>query len=324
MTPSKCNRRPPPSAPPDRPGAGSDPTSPRSSGPGISAPGFSSPSCGLSRSESWATWPAMRRVRRGPCAEPGVGCPVQPPCRRSLVRHGRARARRLLAGHLRGADLPARRRRRRLRQPGHRRVVGRRRRLLRRPRGQPPDADRGRPVFAAVADIRDRPPDHVRRVARESPFVQQSPWMAKQFRLLLLFVGLGAVSWLNMARIVRGQVLSLRTRPFVEASRPSGPARCGSWAATSSPMCLAWWSFTSPSRSRPLCCTNRSSAFWAGHPAAHGELGPLLAEGVNQINPIRIYWWLIAFPGGVLVSTLLALNFVGDGLRDAWDVKGRT
>ena len=51
--------------------------------------------------------------------------------------------------------------------------------------------------------------------------------------------------------------------------------------------------------------------------------GTLIAEGVSQINPIRIYWWLIVFPGGVLVATLLALNFLGDGLRDAWDVKGK-
>jgi ABC-type dipeptide/oligopeptide/nickel transport system permease subunit len=51
--------------------------------------------------------------------------------------------------------------------------------------------------------------------------------------------------------------------------------------------------------------------------------GTLIAEGVEQINPIRIYWWLIVFPGGVLVTTLLALNFLGDGLRDAWDVKGK-
>ena len=48
----------------------------------------------------------------------------------------------------------------------------------------------------------------------------------------------------------------------------------------------------------------------------------LIAEGAGQINPIRIYWWLIAFPGGLMALTLLALNFVGDGLRDAWDVHG--
>ena len=40
------------------------------------------------------------------------------------------------------------------------------------------------------------------------------------------------------------------------------------------------------------------------------------------MNPIRIYWWLIACPGGLLVITLLGLNFLGDGLRDAWDVRG--
>ncbi len=53
------------------------------------------------------------------------------------------------------------------------------------------------------------------------------------------------------------------------------------------------------------------------------SLGTLIAEGVSQFNPFRIYWWLIVFPGGVLVTTLLALNFLGDGLRDAWDVKGK-
>ena len=52
--------------------------------------------------------------------------------------------------------------------------------------------------------------------------------------------------------------------------------------------------------------------------------GSLIAEGVNQINPIRIHWWQIAFPAGVLVATLLALNFLGDGLREAWDVRGKT
>jgi ABC-type dipeptide/oligopeptide/nickel transport system permease subunit len=49
------------------------------------------------------------------------------------------------------------------------------------------------------------------------------------------------------------------------------------------------------------------------------SLGSLIASGAEQINPIRIYWWLIVFPGAALALTLLALNFVGDGLRDAWD-----
>ena len=49
------------------------------------------------------------------------------------------------------------------------------------------------------------------------------------------------------------------------------------------------------------------------------SLGSLIAEGAAQINPIRIYWWMIVYPGVTLASTLLALNFLGDGLRDAWD-----
>jgi len=47
--------------------------------------------------------------------------------------------------------------------------------------------------------------------------------------------------------------------------------------------------------------------------------GSLLAEGADQLNPFRVYWWLIVFPAATLVFALLALNFVGDGLRAAWD-----
>jgi ABC-type dipeptide/oligopeptide/nickel transport system permease subunit len=49
--------------------------------------------------------------------------------------------------------------------------------------------------------------------------------------------------------------------------------------------------------------------------------GSLLAEGTNQLNSVRVYWWLLVIPGGLLVTTLLALNFLGDGLRDALDPK---
>ena len=52
------------------------------------------------------------------------------------------------------------------------------------------------------------------------------------------------------------------------------------------------------------------------------SLGSLIADGAAQINPIRIYWWLLVFPCTVLVSTLLTLNFFGDGLRDAFDPRG--
>ena len=159
---------------------------------------------------------------------------------------------------------------------------------------------------------------------KQSHFVQNSPALAGALRVTLLFVGLGAVSWLTMARIVRGQVLSLRTRAFVEASRAlgGGPARILArhiipnifgvvitYLALTMPAIILYESFL--------------SYLGLGVQAPMASWGTLISEGVSSINPIRIYWWLIAFPGGVLVATLLALNFVGDGLRDAWDVKGR-
>jgi ABC-type dipeptide/oligopeptide/nickel transport system permease subunit len=159
---------------------------------------------------------------------------------------------------------------------------------------------------------------------KQSHYVENSPAVAGRLRVMLLFVGLGAVSWLTMARIVRGQVLSLRSRAFVEASRTLGvgtprilfrhiiPNIFGvaiTYVALTMPAIILYESFL--------------SYLGLGVQPPMASWGTLIAEGVGQINPIRIYWWLIVFPGGVLVTTLLALNFLGDGLRDAWDVKGK-
>jgi ABC-type dipeptide/oligopeptide/nickel transport system permease subunit len=158
---------------------------------------------------------------------------------------------------------------------------------------------------------------------KQSSLVQQSPLLAKQARLLLLFVGLGAVSWLTMARIVRGQVLSLRTRPFVEASRALGAGPLRILARHIIPnvfgVVIVYLTLTVPGI---ILYESFLSFLGLGIQPPMASWGSLIAEGVGQINPIRVYWWLIVFPGGVLVSTLLALNFLGDGLRDAWDVKG--
>jgi oligopeptide transport system permease protein len=159
---------------------------------------------------------------------------------------------------------------------------------------------------------------------KQSHYVENSPALAGRLRVMLLFVGLGAVSWLTMARIVRGQVLSLRTRAFVEASRTLGvgtprilfrhiiPNIFGvaiTYVALTMPAIILYESFL--------------SYLGLGVQPPMASWGTLISEGVGQINPVRIYWWLVIFPGGVLVSTLLALNFLGDGLRDAWDVKGK-
>jgi len=143
-------------------------------------------------------------------------------------------------------------------------------------------------------------------------------------RLLVLFGALGAVSWLTMARIVRGQVLSLRTRPFVEASRAlgAGPVRILSRHIIPNVLgvVIVYLTLTVPAI---ILYESFLSFLGMGIQPPMASWGSLIAEGASQINPIRIYWWLIAFPGGVLVATLLALNFLGDGLRDAWDVRGK-
>lgn len=153
--------------------------------------------------------------------------------------------------------------------------------------------------------------------------VQGSPELAKALHVALLLTGLGAVSWLTMARIVRGQVLSLRTRPFVEASRALGAGRIWILKRHILPnvlgVAIVYLTLTVPAI---VLYESFLSFLGLGIQPPMASWGSLLAEGVNQINPIRIYWWLVVYPAAVLIATLLAFNFVGDGLRDAWDVKG--
>jgi peptide/nickel transport system permease protein/oligopeptide transport system permease protein len=138
--------------------------------------------------------------------------------------------------------------------------------------------------------------------------------------LLLLFGGLGAVSWLTMARIVRGQVLTLRTRGFVEASRGLGAGHLWILRRHLLPnlagIVIVYLALTVPS---VVLYESFLSFLGLGVQPPQASLGYLIADGAGNINAIRTYWWLVVFPGGTLVALLLALNFVGDGLRDAWD-----
>jgi oligopeptide transport system permease protein len=147
--------------------------------------------------------------------------------------------------------------------------------------------------------------------------------LGKFARLIFLFVGLGAVSWLTMARIVRGQVLSLRSRQFVDASRVLGAGPIWILRRHIIPnvlgVVIVYLTLTVPAI---ILYESFLSYLGLGIQPPMASWGLLIAEGAEQINPIRIYWWLIAFPGVVLVTALLALNFLGDGLRDAWDVRG--
>lgn len=143
--------------------------------------------------------------------------------------------------------------------------------------------------------------------------------------MLLLFAGLGAVQWLTMARIVRGQVLSLRTRAFVDASRSLGASHArivwhhilpNVWGIV-----IVYLTLTVPS---VILYESFLSYLGLGIQPPMASWGSLVAEGAGQMNPIRIYWWLVVFPAALLVATLLALNFLGDGLRDAFDPRGQS
>lgn len=147
-----------------------------------------------------------------------------------------------------------------------------------------------------------------------------SPRLTPLARMLFLFVGLGAVSWLTMARIVRGQVLSLRTRPFVLASQSLGASHRRILFHHILPnvigIVIVYLTLTVPAI---ILYESFLSYLGLGIQPPSASLGTLIAEGAAQINPLRVFWWLIMGPGAVLALTLLALNFLGDGLRDAFD-----
>ncbi len=147
---------------------------------------------------------------------------------------------------------------------------------------------------------------------------------APQARLVLLFVGLGCVEWLTMARLVRGQVLVLKEQAFVQAARALGQSPIKILTRHLWPN-VAGVVLVCLTLMIPVVILEESFLSFLGlgvqPPAA--SWGSLLADGAQGINPLRAPWWLVVFPGLVMVVTLLAFNFLGDGLRDALDPKSR-
>ena len=139
---------------------------------------------------------------------------------------------------------------------------------------------------------------------------------------LPVFVALGLVQWLTMARIVRAQVVALREREFVLAARVAGagPARILFRHLLPNALgpVIVYATLTVPA---VILLESFLSFLGLGVALSWGEL---VAEGVSVVNPVRSYWWLLAFPSGFLAATLLALNFLGDGLRDALDPRSPT
>lgn len=139
---------------------------------------------------------------------------------------------------------------------------------------------------------------------------------------ILVFLILGAFGWLTMSRIVRGQILSLREREFVEAARALGVnSRTIIWRHLIPNILgpvIVYTTLTVPS----IMLTEAFLSFLGlGISEPETSWGVLINEGANALNPIKVSWWLVTFPGALLAMTLYCLNAVGDGLRDAFDVQ---
>jgi len=143
-------------------------------------------------------------------------------------------------------------------------------------------------------------------------------------RLMLIVAFLGLTEWLTMARIIRGQVLVLKEQPFVQASLALGQSHGRIlWQhlfPNLSGIIVVYLTLTVPAI---MLDESFMSFLGVGVPAPLASWGTLVSDAASLINPIKLYWWMLVFPGGLMTLTLLALNFLGDGLRDALDPRVR-
>jgi oligopeptide transport system permease protein len=139
--------------------------------------------------------------------------------------------------------------------------------------------------------------------------------------VFLMYVAIGAVSWLDMARIVRGQTLSLKRKEFIEAAHASG---VGTFAIlrrhivpnTLGPVII----YTTLTVPQVILIESFVSFLGLGVQEPNASWGTMVNEGARVMETAH---WILIYPATLLVVTLLCLNFLGDGLRDALDPKDR-
>jgi ABC-type dipeptide/oligopeptide/nickel transport system permease subunit len=171
------------------------------------------------------------------------------------------------------------------------------------------------------------------KIALETPLVRiiehlqwgRTHWFSATMaaNLVVLFLAIGLVSWLTMARVVRGQVLSLRAQPFIEACKATGLCE---WRIFTRHPLPNWVGPVTvyATLTVPVAILEESflSFLGIGIQPPLPTWGSLASEGLTKaLNPINSRWWLLVIPCIFLAVTLLALNFVGDGLRDVFDPK---
>jgi oligopeptide transport system permease protein len=137
--------------------------------------------------------------------------------------------------------------------------------------------------------------------------------------IILLFVAIGAVEWLTMARIVRGQIMTLKKMEFIEAARSLGYGNRRIIFRHLLPNALGpiivYTTLTIPA---VMLLEAFLSFLGLGVQPPMSSWGTLIKDGAEKMEE---YWWLLVFPGALFSLTLFSLNFLGDGLRDALDVR---
>jgi len=139
--------------------------------------------------------------------------------------------------------------------------------------------------------------------------------------IFLIFVAIGAVEWLTMARIVRGQTLSVKGKEFIEAARAAGVRNRKIITRHVIPNVLGpvivYVTLTVP---QVILIESFLSFLGLGVQEPLTSWGVLIAEGAAQMESAP---WLLIFPATMLAITLFCFNFIGDGLRDALDPEDR-
>jgi len=139
-------------------------------------------------------------------------------------------------------------------------------------------------------------------------------------QIMVFYLVIGAIYWLTMARVVRGRVISLKNEQFIEAARTIGAGRARIIFRHLVPNVLSivivYLSLTIPA---VMLFEAFLSFLGLGVSPPDVSWGLLANDSINAMSPLKIYWWIVLFPGVALSSTLFALNFLGDGLRDALD-----
>lgn len=188
-------------------------------------------------------------------------------------------------------------------------------------RGQPGTREAAEQLLAADPALKAK----LEETARATPALQPreiSEGTRSLYDIIILLVAIGGISWLTMARVIRGQVLSLKAQPFMEAARAMGASPIRQFVRHLLPNLVGpivvYATLTVP---QAILQESFLSFLGIGVKPPLPSWGNLAAEGLTELNTYRSHWWLLLFPCILLGSTLLALNFVGEGLREALDPK---